>query len=345
MTFLNINFNKLINKKFIFPFVIGVVAGASISLFIWHVIANKPKNTPASQELREQGYRYISPLLECETFVSSDSITTKNTIKNINLVIEDYQNQGYLNEASIYFRDLNNGPWFAINENKTYNPASLFKVPILIAYLKQAETKPEILSSPLTLKNDEEIVFQEFNTAEPLKIGEAYTLEQLLEQLVIDSDNTVLETLVENIGEDLVEATEVSLGLKYSNQNNGDYTMKVRDYSSIFRRLYNASYLNNEMSEKALELLSKVKFDRGLKAGIPQDTQVAHKFGERTFLDISNQPLIKELHDCGIIYHQKNPYILCVMTSGNDLLKQASFIKEVSKSVYEMVDTQPSENQ
>lgn len=342
---LSTHFVQVINKKNVFVFVAGLIIGLITSSSLWFLIVSKSKDTPLSQELREQGYRYISPLLECETFSSSDSILTKKTVKNINLLIDNYYHQGYLNEASVYFRDLNNGPWFAINEEETFNPASLFKVPILVAYLKQAETNPKILTTPLTLINNEEVASQEFNSAKPLESGKAYTTERLLTQLVIYSDNTVLETLAENIGQEYLEKTEADLGLKYSDPINGDYTVKVRDYSSIFRRLYNASYLNNEMSDKALETLSKVKFDRGLKAGIPQDVEIAHKFGERTFIDRYQQPLEKELHDCGIIYHHKNPYILCVMTSGNDLLKQASFIKDVSKSVYEMVDTQTLEDQ
>jgi len=343
MTFPSKDFIQVFSKKNILIFVIGLITGLSIALLICHFWKDQLPENPSIQESREEGYRYISPLLECEAFSISDSILTKKTTQTINLLIKNYQDQGYLKNASVYFRDLNNGPWFVVNEEETFNLASLFKVPILVAYLKQAETNPETLTIPLTLINNEEIISQEFNSASPLEKGKEYTTEKLLTQLIVDSDNSVLETLVENIGQDYLEKTEGNLGLKYSNPANGDYTIKVKDYSSVFRRLYNASYLNNEMSEKALEILSRVKFDRGLKAGIPQNVEIAHKFGERTFVDRSQQPLEKELHDCGIIYHHQNPYILCVMTSGNDLLKQASLIKDVSKSVYEMVDTQAFE--
>lgn len=330
------------NRKIFVFFIAGILLGVTVSS-VWTKF-NK-KSYPINRgELREQGYQYISPLLECESFSQSGSIQTKNSIKVLNTLIENYQQQGYIKDASIYYRDLNNGPWFSINDDIAYDPASLLKVPILIAYLKKAETEPNILSRKISLNLDEDVISQKFNSAEKIKEGQEYEVEKMLEQLIVDSDNTVLETLVEFIGENAIETTEVKMGLRDTNQIDTDFTIKVKDYSSILRRLYNASYLNNEMSEKALKMLSKTKFNQGLKAGIPEHIEIAHKFGERTFVDNSNQPFYKELHDCGIIYHQKNPYILCVMTSGKDLLKQASFIKDVSKSVYEMVDVQSLDN-
>jgi len=322
----------------------GVIIGIIISSIFW-ITYDRRSGSPDHKELREQGYQYISPLLECESFSQSGSIQTKTSIKTLNTLIENYQQQGYVKDVSIYYRDLNNGPWFSINDDVNYDPASLLKVPILIAYLKKAEAEPNILSKKISLNLDEGVISQKFNSAEKIIEGQEYEVEKMLEQLIVDSDNTVLETLAEFIGEDAIKSTEIKMGLIDDEQADIDFTIKVKDYSSVFRRLYNASYLNNEMSEKALKLLSKTKFDQGLKAGIPENVEVAHKFGERTFVDRSNQPLFKELHDCGIIYHQKNPYILCVMTSGEDLLKQASLIKEVSTSVYKMVDVQTFDTQ
>jgi hypothetical protein len=67
------------------------------------------------------------------------------------------------------------------------------------------------------------------------------------------------------------------------------------------------------------------------KANIP----VAHKFGERTGFAGG----VKQLHDCGIVYYPKNPYLLCIMTRGTDFTKLESTIAAVSKMVYQEFDS------
>jgi hypothetical protein len=103
-------------------------------------------------------------------------------------------------------------------------------------------------------------------------------------------------------------------------------------YSGFFRILYNAAYLNKEMSERALELLSYQEFPPGIVAGVPREVVVASKFGEAVASDRV------ELHEFGIVYHRGGPYILGVMTRGRDLARQAEVIRRVSALVYQQVD-------
>jgi hypothetical protein len=60
-----------------------------------------------------------------------------------------------------------------------------------------------------------------------------------------------------------------------------DNNIRVKDYATFFRVLFNSSYLNKKNSEWVLELLSTTEFNSGIVAGLSPDIQVAHKFGER----------------------------------------------------------------
>ncbi len=111
-------------------------------------------------------------------------------------------------------------------------------------------------------------------------------------------------------------------------------TITVRGYASLFRILFNASYLNVENSEKVLSWLSETEYRSGLVAGVPADVKVAHKFGERLYAND-----IKELHDCGIIYFPENPYLLCVMTRGSDFAALEALISEISRILYEEINS------
>ncbi len=83
------------------------------------------------------------------------------------------------------------------------------------------------------------------------------------------------------------------------------------------------------MSQLALELLSQTTFREGIAAGVPESERVAHKFG---YAVIQGEG---QLHDCGIVYHPKMAYVLCVMTSGTDANQMNAAIVETSKMVYE----------
>jgi len=90
------------------------------------------------------------------------------------------------------------------------------------------------------------------------------------------------------------------------------------------------------MSEKALQYLSLQDFPQGIAAGVPIGTAVAAKFGEHARGDHGEE---KQLHEFGIVYHPKGHYILGVMTQGKDFDQQAGIIRDVSRLVYEAVDS------
>jgi beta-lactamase class A len=115
----------------------------------------------------------------------------------------------------------------------------------------------------------------------------------------------------------------------------GDVALSVKEYASFFRVLYNASFLTREHSEQALALLAETDFPYGIESGLPPGTVVAHKWGIRTSTVQGED--VEQLHDCGLVYYPNHPYLLCVMTRGDDTLRQAQLIAEVSRVVYDEV--------
>jgi beta-lactamase class A len=85
------------------------------------------------------------------------------------------------------------------------------------------------------------------------------------------------------------------------------------------------------VSNKALEILSTVEFRDGLRAKLPPEIKIAHKFGERGTRDGF------QLHDCGIVYYPERPYLLCVMTRGQDMDSLKEVIQDISFMVYSEV--------
>ncbi len=290
-------------------------------------------------ETRLQGsYQFINPLLDCDVdnFIGTkEQDKLKNQVQNYVQQQIDHQKISF---AAVYYRDLNNGPWFGINSTEFFSPASLIKVPLMIAYYKVAETDPAILQKKLLNTQTYNPGSQNIEPEKTLTPNQEYTVEELISRMIIYSDNLAYNLLLDNIDPQLVYKIYNDLGVDISkavNDPNGNI-LSVKSYAAFFRILYNSSYLSKDISEKALKLLSQSRFTQGIVAGVPQDTPVSHKFGERQYLDTGQ----KQLHDCGIVYFPNHPYLLCIMTRGQNFNDLTGAIRNISSQVYTGISSQ-----
>lgn len=313
--------------KLILVFTTGLFVGLLVSRFY-----NKSPETPVIEH-REGQYEFINPLLECEGSEEMISKELSPFRERLEELIQKKINEKKIHSAAVYFRDLNNGPWIGINEKEAFLPGSLLKIPIMMGYLKKAEKDPDILIRTIEFKEAATISGQFIRPAVLLEKGKSYTVEELIRRMIIYSDNEAARLLRSADEEDLYHEVYKDLGLEVP--AGGGYKISVKKYASFFRMLFNASYLNKEMSNIALKILSNSDFNEGLVAGVPPDVPVAQKFGESKSED--NQ---RQLHNCGIVFYPKHPYLLCVMTRGDDYRNLTPVIRDVSRLTFEEVDSQ-----
>lgn len=306
--------------------------------FLTCLILFPTQNTQNIKESRDNDstYSYINPLLECDNgaYVSQDK-NLNNLRKEVKNTIDSEVSKGDISFASIYYRDLNNGPWFGINEKEYFSPASLIKVPLMMAYFKYAEKDPTILEKEII--NDEPFDPEEQNIKPEITIepNKKYKVYDLIERMIIYSDNDAYQVLLKNIDNALVFNVYSDLGVDISKAQTdpSGNIVTVKDYSSFFRILFNSSYLQKQYSEKALEILSRSKYKDGLVNSIPKNIQVAHKFGERQYADTGE----KQLHDCGIVYAETKPYLICIMTRAKNFEKASKAIDQISFQIYKEI--------
>lgn len=303
-----------------FLFLIGI--GGGYELY--------PHMHPASQftEVRanDPTLHFTNPLL----FYKSQPDSRYDSLKSdLSSYIATAKSKGDVTDVSVYYRDMNTGEWTGIDENTPYEPASMLKVTMMIAYLKGSVDHPDVLTKQLYYKPLAEGEYYESQDVVPEGY---YSANKLIDLMITYSDNDALVALEagdQNRTADVFKAFELPLPTATTT----DF-MSARNYSRVFRVLYDSTYLPWDVSEEALALLSQTKFTQGIVSGVPEGTVVSHKFGERTLLDSAGAIKHRELHDCGIVYKPGKPYFICVMTKGSDFPKLLKVISDISTLTY-----------
>lgn len=232
--------------------------------------------------------------------------------------------------VSVYVKDLKTGKEYGVNENRTYLPASMLKVPLMVAYLKESEVQPDIFNTTavftpeLALKAPSEAPYPPIT--DPMVVGQSYSVNNLLTRLIKDSDNNasaILEAYLPQ--QQLIDTISNLLGKTYIPNS----PLSPKEYIHIFETIHKGTYLSSDMSAKALDLATDTNFKDGIVAGIPQDIKVAHKYG---IYRIESEKEMG-LNDCGIVY-AADPYEICVMTIGPSIEQDSKIIKSISTIVY-----------
>jgi beta-lactamase class A len=317
-----------------------VLTGSVVSFFRDRTLAVDFFHEPQC----ENKFSLINPWLRCEPQENFLEKKEWSSFKEALLKdIDIWKTIGKVDRTAVYFRDLQFGPWMGINEQDIFAGASLLKVPLMFAVLRYADTHPETLSQEVLVSSELQSDFsQDYPSRKSVQVGQSYTIDELLHFMIVYSDNTAKNALDAYLdsaspSEPLLLVTLEELGF-IDRLHFNDGNLRVKQVASLFRLLYNGSYLSKDMSQKALSLLRESDFHQGIVGGVPSELEVAHKFGEREFSDGQ-----KQLHDCGVVYHPKNHYLLCIMTRGRDMKDLSEVIRTISAKVYAEMEVRTKE--
>ena len=328
-------FSKKIKALYIIPIILFTCI-VSFLTACYNFNKNKSEFANTDQSLacnynlkRLEGYKFIKPLLFVDDDCEGDNLAISK--QEINNVIENYKATQGVISASVYIKEYQYNSWTAINEELEYEPGSLFKVPILMAYLKLSEKKPNVLEKELLFDTPFAINKNVAYQSKQIKLGSKYTVRQLLTYMISYSDNNATALLNNNLEADVLYKLFTDLNLVIPDIKAQHYYFTVKDYSLFLRTLYNATYLSVANSEYAMELLEKCEFKGGIVNGLPSNVRVAHKFGE------SGTPVEMQLHESAIIYDKDKTYLLTVMTKGKDNKSLSSLISKISELVHKNI--------
>jgi len=232
--------------------------------------------------------------------------------------------------------DLTRGERFDINESLVFPQASAIKVTILMEVFKQASEGKFNLSDRRVVEHGKTVdggVLSSFADK-----GSQLSIYDLSVLMIVLSDNSATNMLIDLVGMDNVNRTLSSIGLKNTKLQRkmmdieasarGDENLSTPiEAARIMQLLYTGQFVNQEISEKILGVLKIPKETAGkIQSVLPADVQVAYKAGEIL-------PAVAT--EWAVVYLKGSPYVLVMM--GNYGLEEdaGTAMKEVSKVVYD----------
>lgn len=277
-------------------------------------------------QARVAGFERVRPLLYSEPVCESPRYDhVRNAIAG---VVQQLKSDSIIRSASVYVRDFRRAEWTSFNEEEVYDPGSMLKLIVMLTWLSLEEEDPGTLDRKFACETAQVGDKEEHFPSAQAQLGQSYSVRQLLELMIVHSDNRATTMLLGHVSPNRFTRTFTDLGLRRPNMGDQQYRMNVRDVSVFLKALYNGAYLSPAHSEYAMELLSRSVFDKGIEAGLPANTVLAHKFGE------AGDPLEKQLHETAVVYLNGNHYLITVMTRGKDIMRLPEAVSALSAVVY-----------
>lgn len=300
-------------------FLVLILSGA----LIWTYESYIPKKLASFENDTVASHPFLNP---ARKFFSQ-----KDLIVNIQPLRDELNEIGKDQNVSVYFEYLSTGANISVNKDNQYFPASLIKLPLAMAVVKKIEKGEWKWQNELVLMSQDKD--SKFGNLYKEPIGTKITIEELVRLALQESDNTAYLMLLRNLEPAEFDDVKNHLGLQEFFSADGNITAK--NYSVLLRSLFNATYLNDNDSEKLLNILTETSFNDYIASGIPNNTKFAHKIG------ISEEENV--LLDAGIVYLPNRPYILIVMTKSYGKEDASQKMKDISQKVYDYVSNYKDE--
>jgi beta-lactamase class A len=280
---------------------------------------------------------WTSPYLEPAGERDADPTLARARVR-IERYLDDLKTSDPTIHVSVYARDLFSGSWIGIDEDRPFQPASLMKVFVLFHSLARLDADPMlrgrsfVYAGPDAMPSPDNMY--ERPISERMVPGTAYRFDELLERMMLYSDNHAKDLLMTDVNPADVEQFMQVVGVP-KRVEDGRAAMDPQSYSLLFRILYNSSVFSRLSSEYALDLLSRATYEKGMRSSLPPGIPVASKFG--LYFDPNDPESGLQLHECGIVYAPYGSYVLCIMTQSLQRSPQqmAEVLAEVSRLVFE----------
>lgn len=241
----------------------------------------------------------------------------------------------YSGSVGYIIKDLDTGAVAMSHADNVFLSASLIKLPILCAAYQAVQEGKLSLSTPITLQKGDRRGGS--GVLKRAAVGTVYTNRELLELMIVHSDNTAAELMIRQLGYDYLQETFARLGLLDTQIHPDGFNLSARhvaddnrtsprDMGYLLEKIYRRELVSPEASDDMLLILKHQKLRDRLPRYLPTGWEIAHKTGL----------LRKACHDVGIVFSPKGTYMICVLTGQDVNYRDAKrFIASVGRITFD----------
>lgn len=196
-----------------------------------------------------------------------------------------------IGKYSFFFEDLKSGYVYGYNENVSMTAAGCMKLPIAVSLIKAVENKKVDFMDKIRIETSDKVygtgIIHEFNERE-------YTVFELMVIMLIQSDNTAANKIIDIIGMEQINEDIIAMGLKNTrlNRKTSDERTAIidvenittaYDLSKIWKHLSNGTFLNKDNGQMLIDILRRQQIKNKLALYIPDDLkiEISSKTGDK----------------------------------------------------------------
>lgn len=237
-------------------------------------------------------------------------------------------------DTGVYVKNLKTGETFARGADVPVVAASVIKIPVMIEAFRAREAGELSLDELHALADAERR--PSCGTLKAMHTGIEMTLLDLVKLMIIVSDNTATNILIERLGMEHINATLRNLGCEKTTlrrllfdseaaRRGLENTITAGEMGMLLERLF----LGKIVSRKASAAMMSILLDQRLNGKLPfflhaSGVRIAHKTGEDTGVT----------HDVGVIY-AKEPLVACFVGEHVDVPAYERLMQDAARALCE----------
>ena len=226
--------------------------------------------------------------------------------------------------VSLYYRPLDGGCALLHNENEPLLAASVIKIPIMVEAFRRFEEGSLSPEDVHVLRDEEKM--PSCGALNRMHAGLKVSMRDLVELMIVLSDNTATNILIDLLGIDSVNDTMRSYGLTKSTLRRKlfdreahlrgiENRITAREMGMLLEKMYVGELVSENASREMLDILKNQKLNGKMPFYIkPKGIVSAHKTGEDDGIT----------HDVGIVLTDK-PFIICFLTNQSPDVTEAEY--------------------
>ena len=238
---------------------------------------------------------------------------------------------------SVSFYDLDQGEGFSIKGDEKVPSASMIKLLILLKALDECDKGKINLEDIINLGDYEKV--DGSGILKELSNNHKFSIRELLTLMIIVSDNTATNILIDLLGMEGINKIGHDLGLKkttlerkmmdsHAREKGLDNFTSSNEILKLLKMIYEKDFVSEDYSDLALDILLRQQERQRLQRYLPEDLKIASKSGDLDNLE----------NDGGIFFTENKNYILVVLVNqaeSNVLAKE--IIGGISLKIYKEI--------